>query len=60
MTACVLALAVVLVGGPAAAHDRTTSYSTWEIRGREARVTVRLADLDVSRFPWAAGKGQSR
>ena len=28
MTACVLALAVVLVGGPAAAHDRTTSYST--------------------------------
>ena len=60
MTACVLALAVVLVGGPAAAHDRTTSYSTWEIRGREARVTVRLADLDVSRFPWATAPDGAR
>src|SRR5439155_19683259 len=28
-------LAVVLVGTPVAAHDRTTSYSTWEMRGRE-------------------------
>src|SRR5206468_225286 len=41
-------LALVLVGTPVAAHDRTTSYSTWEMRGREARVTVRLADLDVA------------
>ena len=55
-----LALAVILVGGPAAAHDRTTSYSTWEMRGREARVTVRLADLDVSRFPWATAPDGAR
>jgi hypothetical protein len=53
MTAPLVALAIVLLGVPAGAHDRTVSYSSWEIRGREARVTVRLADLDVSRFPWA-------
>ncbi len=55
-----LALALIFVGGPAAAHDRTTSYSTWEMRGREARVTVRLADLDVSRFPWATAPDGAR
>ena len=49
----IVALAVGLIGAPVAAHDRTTSYSTWQIDGRAARVTVRLADLDVSRFPWA-------
>ena len=56
----VLALAVLLVAAPVAAHDRTTSYSTWEMRGREARVTVRLADLDVSRFPWATAPDGAR
>ena len=42
---------------PAAAHDRTTSYSSWDIRDRHAQVTVRLSALDVSRFPWAATAG---
>ena len=50
-----LAIALVLVAGPAGAHDRTTSYSAWDIHGREALVTVGLAALDVSRFPWANG-----
>ena len=50
-----LAIAFVLVAGQAGAHDRTTSYSTWDIRGREALVTVGLAAFDVSRFPWAMG-----
>jgi hypothetical protein len=36
------------------AHDRTTSYSTWDIQGRQAQVTVRVSELDVSRYPWAA------
>lgn len=50
-----LALAVVLLATSAAlAHDRTTSYSTWEIQGRAAHVTLRMSLLDVSRFPWAA------
>jgi hypothetical protein len=52
MRAALIALTVALLGAPVAAHDRTTSYSTWQIDGREARVTVRLSELDVSRFPW--------
>jgi hypothetical protein len=47
--------ALALLAVPAAAHERTTSYSDWDIRGAHARVTLRLAELDVSRFPWAAG-----
>ena len=39
---------------PAVAHDRTVSYSTWEIDGTRARITARLTPLDVSRLPWAA------
>jgi hypothetical protein len=42
---------------PAAAHDRTVSYSTWDIDGPRARVTARVAALDVSRLPWAATAG---
>ncbi len=53
LTLCILALHA----HPAAAHDRTTSYSTWDIRGREAHVTVRLSALDVTRFPWATTAG---
>ena len=47
-------IGLLLVALPAAAHDRTTSYSTWDVRGRQAFVTVGLSALDVSRFPWAA------
>jgi hypothetical protein len=47
----------VLGASAAAAHDRTVSYSTWELDGARARITVRLTPLDVSRFPWAAGAG---
>jgi len=50
----VLFAALLLLPQPAAAHDRTTSYSTWQIDGTRARVVVRLSALDVSRFPWAA------
>ena len=55
--AAALALAGALWASAAAAHDRTVSYSTWEIDSARARITVRLAPLDVSRFPWAAGAG---
>jgi len=44
--------AILLAATAAAAHDRTTSYSSWRIDGRRAEVTVRLAALDVSRFAW--------
>ena len=52
-------LVAVLLPAPSRAHDRTTSYSTWDIRGRNADVTVRFAELDVSRFPWAAAAGDA-
>jgi hypothetical protein len=51
------ALLGIVVAGPVAAHDRTTSYSGWRIHGRAAEVAVRVAELDVSRFPWAAAEG---
>jgi hypothetical protein len=53
-----LAALVWLGAAPAVAHDRTVSYSTWEIDGTHARVTVRLTPLDVSRLPWAATAGE--
>jgi hypothetical protein len=52
-----LAFLVVASATAAFAHDRTTSYSSWDIRGRQAHVTVRLSELDISRFPWAARAG---
>lgn len=48
-----LALAAC-AAAPAAAHDRTVSYSSWEIDGPHARIAARLTALDVSRLPWAA------
>lgn len=52
---CWLAGPVLFLALPAAAHERSTSYSSWDIRGSSARVTVRLTLLDASRFPWFAG-----
>lgn len=51
---------VLLVASAAAAHERTTSYSTWDLRGDAAHVTVRLSELDASHFPWAAQPGHDR
>ncbi|MBI1815522.1 MAG: HupE/UreJ family protein [Deltaproteobacteria bacterium] len=45
-------LILVFFSAPAAAHDRTTSYSGWVIRGREAEVALRLSQLDLSHYPW--------
>ncbi|MDX2170439.1 MAG: HupE/UreJ family protein [Deltaproteobacteria bacterium] len=42
---------------PALAHDRTVSYSTIELAGPRARITLRMSALDVSRLPWTAGRG---
>jgi HupE / UreJ protein len=52
------ALVVLLCAAvPAAAHDRTVSYSTWDIDGARVHVTARVTALDVSRLPWAAPAG---
>jgi hypothetical protein len=55
-----VALALSLPSATVWAHDRSMSYSTWDIRGRAADVTVRLSELDVSRFPWAASNERER
>jgi hypothetical protein len=52
-----LLVLVALLPRSAVAHDRTVSYSTWEIDGAHARVTARITQLDVSRLPWAASAG---
>src|SRR5262245_5276858 len=43
---------VIAFGPPAAAHDRSASYSTWEITPDGALVTARLAALEATRLPW--------
>jgi len=53
----VLSLLNVVRSVPSAAHERSVSYSSWDIRGQHAHVTVRLSQLDASRFPWAATSG---
>ena len=50
-----LLLVAWLGGGPAGAHDRSTSYSSWDIQGRRAHVTVRLTALETSHYPWGVG-----
>jgi hypothetical protein len=45
------ALALLAAGG-ALAHTRSTSWSSWEIEGREARVTFRIPQLELTRLPW--------
>lgn len=51
------ALPLLLISVPASAHDRSTSYSSWDIRGRSAQVTVHIAQLELSRFPWMSSAG---
>jgi HupE / UreJ protein len=49
----VAALALTLgVGQAARAHTRSTSYSSWEIEGREATVRFRIPQLELTRLPW--------
>lgn len=45
---------------PGAAHDRGTSYSSWTIRDGDVHVSVRLTELDLSRFPWGTSASSER
>jgi len=45
---------LVLFAASAAAHERTTSYSRWDVRGARAHVSVGVAEVDVARFAPAA------
>jgi len=45
-----LAIVWLVAPPPAGAHGRSVSYSSWEIDGREATVSVRLKLLELSRI----------
>jgi hypothetical protein len=49
-----LAAAALLTAcaGAAYAHTRSVSYSSWEVEGREARVRLRIPQLELTRLPW--------
>ncbi len=36
------------------AHDRTTSYSSWRLSQRRAEVVLRINEVDLAYYPWAA------
>jgi len=42
------ALAVLALAGPASAHTRSVSYSTWTLQGNSATVRVRMTALDAN------------
>jgi len=48
------------VAAAAFAHDRGTSYSSWSIRDGAAHVSVRLTEIDLSRYPWGASGASAR
>src|SRR5262245_37878528 len=50
-----LLLVAILAAAPERAHDRSVSFSTWTLDPGGARVTVRLAAIEATRLPWAAG-----
>jgi len=56
---CVV-LVVACLMRAAFAHDRSISYSAWEIDGTRARVTVRITELDLSRLPLMAADADRR
>jgi hypothetical protein len=58
IVSCALSLTCLVTA--ARAHDRSISYSAWEIDGRHARVTVRIAALDLSRLPLMAYEEEER
>ncbi len=53
----ILLAGAMLAAAPARGHERTVSYSTWDVAAPHVRVTARLSALDVSRLPWAAAAG---
>lgn len=49
-TVVALGLGAITLPAPAVAHERTVSYSSWELQARRATVRVRLSLRDASRI----------
>lgn len=50
---------LVAVASGSYAHDRTTSYSTWYVSQREAKIVLRVDEVDLAVLPWASGEADS-
>ena len=55
--AVALLLAVSAFAEPGRAHTRSTSHSSWELEGREARIRLRITQLELTRLPWGVVSG---
>ncbi len=55
----ILLCAAVHFSGEASAHGRSVSYSHWEIEGPDARVTLRLTLLELTRLRNRLGRSPS-
>jgi hypothetical protein len=47
----------LLWAAPASAHQRSVSYSSWYLDDAGARVTLRIAQLELTRLPWGHVQG---
>ena len=52
LVCALLGIGLLSIAQVAAAHTRSTSYSSWEIEGREARIRLRITQLELTRLPW--------
>ena len=59
MRALALVSLALCFASPALAHDRSVSYSDWQIRGAEARVRLRVSALDASFLANEAEPGET-
>jgi hypothetical protein len=50
--ALVLLLALLLLPAQAGSHTRSVSYSSWQLDDREARVVLRVPQIELTRLPW--------
>jgi hypothetical protein len=52
-------LVLLVFASGADAHQRSLSFSSWEIHGREAEVRLRVTELDLSRLPPEASESSA-
>lgn len=52
-------LGIWLGGAPARGHSRSVSYSSWSFSRRDARVVLRISQLELTRLPWGAAFGDT-
>lgn len=51
--------ALTAIASGAHAHDRTTSYSSWEVTDRQAKIVLRAEEVDLAALPWASSEADA-